>query len=321
MITLNEKYVRSKIVKRTRTAHKGDFGKVLIFAGSEGMAGAAVLCGRAALRSGAGLVRYLLPSSGSRLQNILQISVPEATCVTYSEDMDFSEYSAIACGCGLGKGRNASHILKAILKRYDGLLVLDADALNMIAASNNMISLVQSSQAMIIMTPHPGEAKRLLGHDLETVSKEPGQIPGQYTLFDPAEKQENDLPHPDRELKKDTDWTDPDDRLAVLNRLSEKYYSIIVLKGCGTLVGTTENTFINTTGNPGMATGGSGDVLTGIIAALGGQGYKPIDCAACGVYVHGLAGDKAASKNSEIGMTSSDIIDMLPSAWKEVYPS
>jgi len=288
MITLTDKYIRSKIIPREICAHKGDFGKVLIFAGSPGMAGAAILCAKAALRSGAGLVRFLIPEAEGPLLTILQCSVPEATCVKYDEDMDLSEYDAIAAGPGIGQGTAASYILRDILTRYAGFLVLDADALNLISSSEELHGLVQESQAKIIMTPHPGEARRLLSGDPEA---------------------------------DETDWADPDSRLKAFSRLSERYYSVIVLKGSGTLVGTNENTFINTTGNPGMATGGSGDVLTGIIASLGAQGYTPLDAACVGVYVHGLAGDMAAESYGQMGMISSDIADQTALAFRKVYPS
>lgn len=286
MDSLNEKFIRSKITRRRRDAHKGDFGKVLIYAGSLGMAGAAVLCGRAAVKSGAGLVRFLLPDLEGPLYQILQISVPEATCVKYSENMDLSEYDAVAAGPGLGKSDDVLYILKDIICRFEGTLVLDADALNIIASSEEMAEAVHQCSARIIMTPHPGEAKRLLAN-AENVP----------------------------------DLADPDGRLQALKILSEKYYSIIVLKGAETLVGTDESCFINTTGNPGMATGGSGDVLAGLIASLAGQGLKPLYAAAVGVFIHGTAGDLAAQKLGEMGMSASDIAAMLPEALKKYYPS
>lgn len=289
METLNEKYIRSKITRRSRDAHKGDFGKVLIYAGSVGMAGAAVLCGQAALKSGAGLVRFLLPELGGPLYQILQCCVPEATCVKYTESIDFSEYRSIAAGPGLGQDDGASYILKDIISRYNGILVLDADALNIISSSEEMTACVQQSTARIIMTPHPGEARRLLG------TSEGDQMT--MDLYEAL------------------------GRLGTLKSLSEKYYSIIVLKGAGTLVGTDEDAFINPTGNPGMATGGSGDVLAGLIASLAAQGLPAMDAAAAGVYIHGYAGDLAAEKLGEMGMTSSDIADMLPEALKKYYPS
>ena len=288
MISLTKEYIRSKMVRRDRNAHKGVFGRVLIYAGSVGMSGAAVLCGRSALKGGAGLVRFLIPSYESPLYTILQISVPEATCLEYRPGFDFSEYDAIAAGPGLGNDPAAYSILKDILENYDKNLVLDADALNMVCSSQELTALVRSSRARKIMTPHVGEARRLLSNAA---------------------------------LKPSPDilWSSDDGRILALKTISDSYYSIVVLKGSGTLVGTGENICRNTTGNPGMATGGSGDVLTGLIAALCGQGYSPIDSAAIGVFAHGLAGDIAAEELGEMGMISSDIAAVLPKALKEIY--
>lgn len=290
------------MVKRDRNAHKGNFGKILIFAGSVGMAGAAALCAKASLRSGAGLVRFLLPAFDSPLLQILQTIVPEATCVSYMEGMDFDEYDSIAAGPGLGSETIVRRILGDILAGYSGTLVLDADALNMISASKELALLTANCRARIIMTPHVGEARRLLGN----------------ASFD----HQND-----------------EGRAAALNMISEKYSALVVLKGSGTLTGyaasaadrfcscadetSYENGIImkNTTGGPGMATGGSGDVLTGTIAALSGQGYSPLMAAAIGTWIHGRAGDIAAARLGEISMISSDIAGHLPAAFKTVYPS
>lgn len=282
MISLNREFIADHIIRRDRAAHKGDFGKVLIFAGSPGMAGAAVLCGRAALKSGAGLVRFLLPSLDSPLLQILQTAVPEATCVAYAEGMDFNEYSAIAAGPGLGQEAIVRQILSDMIERYAGRLILDADALNMISSSADLIKLVLRSSAVITITPHVGEARRLLGG-----------IP-----FDHH-----------------TDYG----RVSAFNTLCEKYRTVTVLKGAGTIAGTSDDPYINTTGNPGMATGGSGDVLTGVIAALNGQGYSAEMSAVIGVWIHGTAGDLAADALGEMSLISSDIVRFLPAAFKTVY--
>ena len=268
MTPITEEYIRSIIKKRDANAHKGDFGKVLIFAGSVGMAGAAILCGRAALRSGAGLVRYLLPDAQSPLYPILQTAVPEATCV-FADNVNLSEYTSIAAGPGLGKSEYSKDTLKKILTEYEGTIVLDADALNIIS-ENPM-----ATSANVIMTPHIGEARRLLKTDAIT------------------------------------------DREAAVKELSKEYNCVAVLKGAGTLVYKNE-LYINTTGNPGMATGGSGDVLTGLIAGLVSQGYEPEVAARLGVYLHGRAGDLAKEEKSEMGLIASDIAEFLPAAEKEV---
>lgn len=291
MIYTDDKYISETIFRRSPDAHKGDFGKLLIFAGSEGMAGAATLTGRAALRSGAGLVRFLLPDFNSSLLPILQINVPEATCICWHEHLNLSEYSAIATGSGLGKSPQAQEILTYIIDNYSGVLILDADALNMISESNILADKVHHSNATIIITPHVGEAKRLL-HTCEGISG-------------------------------------LDSRKNAVCALSEQYNCIAVLKGSGTLVASQNihsdsnaahapafAIYQNTTGNPGMATGGSGDCLTGIIASLAAQKYKPLDAARIGVFIHGRAGDLAGEQLGEMGMTAGDIVTYIPYALK-----
>ena len=273
---ITDDYIRTIMKPRQPEAHKGDFGKVLIYAGSPGMAGAAILAGRAALRSGAGLVRYLLPSLQSPLYPILQTAVPEATCVFEKDISDYSEYTAIAAGPGLGKTAEARRILKNILLLSESVIVLDADALNIISADEELAFFVKSSPPVII-TPHVGEAKRLLN------SREP---------INAAEERET-----------------------AVRALREKFGCISVLKGAGTIV-CGDELYINTTGNPGMATGGSGDVLTGLIAGLAAQKYSPEEAARLGVFLHGKAGDLARDAKGEMGLIASDIVEFLPEAEK-----
>lgn len=285
IIKTDENYIRSTLVRRERDAHKGDFGKVLVFAGSPGMAGAAVLCARGALYGGAGLVRFLVDSYNSPVFMVLQSAVPEATCLIYDKRLDLSEYSAIAIGPGLGKGEDMKSILGDILDRSNTNLVIDADGLNFISADEALAEKVRSYPGTVIMTPHIGEARRLLGRDDEIKSQE--------------------------------------QRIAALCEISEKYNSVVLLKGSETLVGCPalgEEIYQNTTGNPGMATGGSGDVLTGVIAALCAQGYSPLDSTRIGAFVHGLAGDIAAETYGEISLLSSNITAFIPVALKRYYP-
>lgn len=279
--TIDEAFFRTRFPKRARGAHKGDFGRVLIFAGSCGMAGAAVLCGRAAVRSGAGLVRFLLPSFADPIYPILQTCVPEATCVTPEALSDPDEYQAIAAGSGLGNDAARCGLLKRLLQDYSGKLVLDADALNMIARGEISEAEFSASPAKILLTPHIGEAKRLL--------------------------------HSSRKIQ-----TEKERQSAVLT-LSEKYHCTVLLKGAGTLIASPSGElYRNPTGGPGMAAGGSGDVLSGIIAAFAGQGLSLPEAAACGAFIHGRAGDLAADQLGEVCMSSSDIIAFLPEAWKTV---
>lgn len=288
MIYTDDYYIKQTLKRRNVNAHKGNFGKILIYAGSTGMAGAAVLCGRAALKSGAGLVQYLLPSFESPLLTILQISVPEATCLEMNDSLDLSQYQAVAAGCGLGKSSEAAAILSFILSNYSGVIVLDADALNMISESRELQDKLINSGASSVITPHIGEARRLL-HTCEGISG-------------------------------------LDSRKWAVCSLAEQYNAIAVLKGSGTLVAEhfpkrvpSFDIFMNTTGNPGMAAGGSGDSLTGIIASLAGQGYKAVDAARMGVFLHGKAGDLAAENLSEPGLTASDIVNYIPAAIRLYY--
>lgn len=272
-------FFRMKLKPRMADSHKGDYGTVLIFAGSCGMAGAAVLCGRAALKSGAGLVRFLLPSFSDPLLAVLQVSVPEATCT--DERPSFERVSSIAAGSGLGSDPIRAGILRDIISGFSGPLVLDADALNLIASGQIPKELLSSSKASFIMTPHIGEAKRLLSEDKPIQTKE--------------------------------------ERLSAAVRLCEKYDSVVVLKGHETIIAVPGGRlFVNTTGNPGMATGGSGDVLSGIIASFAAQGLSPADAACCGVFIHGLAGDKASEELSQSCVCAGDIISFLPAAFKSI---
>ena len=258
--------------------------------------GAAVLSCRAALRSGAGLVQLAVPKE---LFPVAQIAVPEATCRPRSFSAgDLACYDAVACGPGLGTDKESVEAVKNILEFYEGPLVLDADALNIIAdPENQLYSLLRIRKGETIITPHIGEAKRLL---------QAAEDGAKYFARDAGERQ------------------------AMAEALVELTGATVVLKGMGSLVATEgEKTYTNTTGNPGMATGGSGDVLTGIIAGLWGQ-KQPIEdtdefryltaheAAACGVFIHGLAGDLAAEELGEYGLTAGDIAAKTPFALKKI---
>lgn len=275
---INLKYVNTVIKERPRDIHKGDCGRVLIIAGSVGMAGAAILCARGALRAGAGLVRISVPRE---LYPILQVGVPEATCVSRDFSLlDYEIFDAIAIGPGLGDDRENGAMLRDILMNYTKTIVLDADGINTISRAD-LGQALRNTRAHVIMTPHPGEAARFLNYFQKKV--------------------------------------DVSERMQTLQDLVESSRAICVLKGSKTLVATSDGqSYINTTGNPGMATGGSGDVLTGIIASLSGQGLEPVDCAKAGVFLHGLAGDLAAEKMGENGMVAGDICDMTALALKKI---
>ena len=272
---ITREFVQTIIEKREREIHKGDCGRILIVAGSHGMAGAAILAATAALRTGSGLVQVAIPKD---LFPIVQVGIPEATCLERDlRKIDLSLYDAIAVGPGLGQSDESIDAVKYLLANYDGKMVLDADGLN-ILAYNNLFDLIKDKENIVI-TPHMGEAKRLLGH-----------------------------------LK--------EERKETAIELYRKTKAITVLKGHATVVATdNEKTYINTTGNPGMATAGSGDVLTGIITSLLGQGKSAKEAALAGVFVHGLAGDLAAETVGEYGLIAGDIAYYTAIALKEISGS
>lgn len=277
---ITQGFVQTIIEKRNREIHKGDCGRTLIAAGSVGMAGAAVLSARGALRAGSGLVQMAVPKE---IFPIVQIGAPEATCLERDfSKIDLSRYDAAAIGPGLGESQESVEAVKRMLTEFDGSLVLDADALNVIA-HNDLFDLLKARKAgTTVITPHEGEAARLLG-----------------------EKHKN--------------------RQEAVRALYEKTGAITVLKGQETLVATGgEKTYNNTTGNPGMATAGSGDVLTGIITGLMGQ-KKPCgdrltaeEAAICGVFVHGMAGNLAAETLGEYGLIAGDIAYYTALALKKI---
>ena len=239
------------------------------------MAGAAVLSARACLRSGVGLLTVCSPSCNN---DILQISVPEAMTIA-SDDLyantDLSRYNAVGAGPGLGQGDSQTAILEKLLKSSSYPMVLDADALNIIARSKYLLEYVPAGS---VLTPHPGELQRLVGQA-----------------------------------------TDYDDMIQKAKALATENGITVVVKGAPTVTIAPDGTmYVNTTGNPGMATGGSGDVLTGMVLALLAQGYKSEQAALIAVYIHGLAGDMAARELSMTAMTSADIAGHLPQAWLQM---
>ena len=274
----DREFVHTVIRKRPRDIHKGDCGRVLLICGSEEMAGAAIFATRSAIKSGSGLV---YTCTAREIFPVLQISVPEGICKSWDKVKEnLMQYDAIAIGPGMGIGAETADMVKHVLSKYDGPVIIDADGLNAVAADQELQALTSETQAQVIMTPHVGEARRLLGGQADK---------GQQTREEMAEA------------------------------LTKKYHCVVVMKGAGTIVALSGNdAYINTTGNPGMATAGSGDVLTGIIASFAGKGMAAGDAARAGVFVHGLAGDLAAAHFGEYGLTASDIADYVPFALKEL---
>jgi ADP-dependent NAD(P)H-hydrate dehydratase len=276
-----------KLKPRAIDAHKGDFGKVCIVGGCIGMSGAAALAGRAALRAGAGLVRVAVPES---ILPIIASIEPSYTTISLPEDsagrisaraintiLDAAnENDCLAFGPGIGTSAALRSILETLIEQEKLRLLIDADGLNNLSAIKDW---PDKLKADLILTPHPGEMKRLWSG-----------------LF--------------REQL-------PPDRRDQVGKLAKHTRTVVVLKGAGTVATDGKKVYINKTGNPGMATAGSGDVLTGVITATLGQGLSNFDAAVLGVYIHGLAGDIAAEKYGRISLIATDIIDSLPNAFLE----
>lgn len=275
---LEQDEVLNMIPKRSRFAHKGIFGHALLLAGSYGKMGAAVLASKACLRAGAGLLTTHIPHFG---YPIIQTAVPEAMvsidvhdsiCTEFS---DLSPYSAIGAGPGLGTRRNTCRLLHDLIANITKPLVLDADALNILAIHKEWLDMLPPNT---ILTPHPGEFSRLAGSSVDS-------------------------------------WH----RIQLQKEMAMKHKIIIVLKGAYTTVALPDGkVYFNPTGNPGMATAGSGDVLTGFILGLLAQDISPQNAALAGVYLHGLAGDLASGKKSENAMIAHDIIDELGTAFLQL---
>ena len=283
--------------ERDPNGNKGTFGKVLLAAGSPGMAGAAVLSARAVLGAGAGMVRVLC---GEENRSILQAAAPEAMLALYGEAAgpDGAGYGrtpsdafrdargwadVVAAGCGLGRSREAQELIRLILTETEKPLVLDADGINILAADRALLDHVcrmrEAGGAPLILTPHPGELGRLAQTDMETLLSDPVSVC--------------------------TEWA---------GRLN----AVVLCKTAATAAADPQGrVYINHSGNSGMATAGSGDVLTGIIAGLLAQGMEPFEAACLGVYLHGLAGDAAAARAGEYAVTAGRLLEALGPVMKE----
>lgn len=279
-----------KLEKRPFDGHKGTFGKVLIIGGSVGLSGAPALAGKAALRSGSGLVRVAVPRS---VQPIVATLDPCYTTIGLSdEDGQLSskavvelakrlpDNDVVAFGPGVGAGAGVKDVLLSVIAVEGLKLVIDADGLNVLSQCGGPGGWLKKKKAHVVLTPHPGEMARLW----KSIFREPM----------------------------------PDDRTECAGRFAQKTGCMVVLKGAKTIVTDGEKQYVNTTGNPGMATAGSGDVLTGMIAALAGQGLSLFDASVLGVYSHGFAGDVASVVHGQVGMMATDIIENLHTAFAQV---
>lgn len=276
-VTLCEEMMRL-VHPRKEFSHKRDYGRALLIAGSLGMAGASVLAARACLRSGAGVLTVRAPKCNTF---ILQTAIPEAMVQPDENEEHFAtpiameSYTAVAVGPGLGRHEETATALYEQLKAATAPMVLDADALNILATHREWLSLLPKGS---ILTPHPKELERLMGH-----------CTGGY------------------------------ERLMQATELATKCRVHVILKGAWSAVLMPDGTcHFNPTGNPGMATAGSGDVLTGILLGLLSQGYAPAEAALLGTWMHGAAGDLAAAEKGTNGLIASDIVEKLPFVWDKL---
>ncbi len=275
---------------RDPRGHKGVFGRVAIFAGSPGMSGAACLAADAALRSGAGLVKLLVPRGiaaicATKLNEVMVFGLPESAEGTFApESLDaaapfLAEADAILLGPGLSESEGARAFARALLEANEKPLVLDADGLNAIRDAKKTTTKRYAKRASIL-TPHPGELARLLGKSIE-------------------------------ELVKDT--------VGAARHAASTFGCEVVFKGAPSVVATTAGaTDLCSLGHDGMATAGSGDVLAGLLTGLLAQGFSPDLAARIGVMVHSRAGDIARAELSRRGMVAGDILRFIPYAWREL---
>lgn len=278
----SQKDIKKLLPKREQKSNKGTFGRVLIIGGAPCMAGAPSFSAKAAYRVGCGLVEVFTHEQN---RVILQMLVPGAVLSTWDNEIDFEglkasikKADAIAIGMGLSTSDKALEILKFTLKNAESPLVIDADALNLIAKNK---ALLDNIKVPVIITPHPMEMSRLSGNKVEEIIK--------------------DIPY-------------------FTQKFANEHGVICVLKDHNTAVAKPDcnDIYINQSGNSGMATGGSGDVLDGIIAGLLAQGTDPYTAATLGVYIHGLAGESASKRLSEYSVMASDIIEEIPEILKNI---
>ena len=273
------------VFNRPDDSNKGTLGTLLCICGSYGMAGAAIMAGKAALRCGIGLLKIAVPKSiypvcaTNILESVYYPLEETSNGVISSKNTDFllemcEKSSAVVIGCGLSVCDDTKNLVQSVITNCEKPLVIDADALNCIC---NKPEILKNLKAPAIITPHPGEMARLLHSTPKTVNSN-----RENTAID----------------------------------FAKKFGVVTVLKGAGTIIAAPDGeVYINHTGNSGMATGGSGDVLSGIIGSLLAQGAAPINAAAAGVFLHGTIGDLAAEKLGKISMLPTDMIDMIPTAY------
>lgn len=281
-----KKYI-GKIAKRREDSHKGDYGKVFILAGSKGMTGAAYLASEGALRAGSGLVINGIPAS---LNSIMEAKLTEVmtfplddgknNVITRKARRDLISYlkgcDAVAIGPGCGRKKDTFSLVRDLVKKIDGHVVLDADGIN---AFEGKLELLKKRKCSLVITPHPGEMAGLIKKDVSFIQMQ---------------------------------------RVDIARKTASEIKAVVCLKGHKTVVADPYGqVYVNETGNSGMATGGTGDVLTGIITSFIGQGVDEYSAAVSAVYLHGLAGDIACESKGPFSLVASDILEFLPQAFKK----
>lgn len=280
-------FVRSLIGKRSDNTQKGNYGKLLVIAGSEGMSGAAYMAAQAALKSGTGLITLACPRS---VNHVLEAKTTEVMTMPLSDceghisrsavpvlEKKLKSVSAVLIGPGLGRSQDVSEVVRAVLKTCRVPVIIDADAINAVAQDKSVLS---ECACDIIFTPHAMEMSRLTGLDASYIEE---------------------------------------NRLQVSRESSDELGAVVLLKGHHTIVTAPSLTqYINTTGNPGMASGGSGDVLAGIAAAFAARGIDCAEAAAAAAYIHGMAGDIAAKRYGMESMSAENILECLPDAFSHI---
>ncbi|WP_040213310.1 bifunctional ADP-dependent NAD(P)H-hydrate dehydratase/NAD(P)H-hydrate epimerase [Clostridium polynesiense] len=267
--------IKKVIPKRDKVSHKGNFGRVVIIAGSEGYTGAAYITTEAAVSSGAGLVTLCCPKN---IQSVMSAKVIEAMTFGFKRSEDLieriSSANAAAVGPGMGSNDETLEVVKEVLSHSTGTVVLDADALNVLEGNTELL---KGRKASVIITPHPGEMSRLTGLSIDYINE---------------------------------------NRIKTAKEFAEKNSVVVILKGYNTVITDGISTYINPTGTSAMASGGMGDCLTGIIAALAVQGLSPLESAYTAAYIHGAAGDKLSCLKYSV--SAHNIIEELPYTLKEM---
>ncbi len=288
-IAVTEEFVTSLLPVREPDCHKGTNGTAGLFVGNIGYSGAAVIAGKAAVKSGVGIANMIIPEA---IYNIVGTSIPEAICTIikgdsyesiHENDADkiikaLNNSTVSLLGCGLGRSLHIKNILKRILKECNIPLIIDADGINQLT---DCIELINQYKAGVVLTPHPKEASRLLDCQVEDIQN---------------------------------------NRLIAVKEITKRTNAVTVLKGANTLISMPDGTvFVVTDGNPGMATAGTGDMLAGMITAFIAQGLNIRSSAICGVKIHAMSGDEAVIKSSVLSLTPTDMINTLPDIFLKLY--